>query len=153
MRFRKRLHCSFPGGSSGKESSCNTGDLGSVPGFGRSPGEGNGYPLHYSGLENSMDCIVHGITKNQTCLSNFHFSIYVKIENRQNSLWLCMCVLSHFSHVWLFVIPRTIACQAPLSIGILQARILKWVSMPSSRPRNWSHISYISCIDRRVLYH
>ena len=45
----------FPGGSNGKESACNAGDLGSVPGLGRSPGEGNGYPLQYSGLENSMD--------------------------------------------------------------------------------------------------
>ena len=45
----------FPCGSVGKESACNAGDLGSVPGLGRSPGEGNGYPLQYSGLENSMD--------------------------------------------------------------------------------------------------
>ena len=52
----------FPGGSDGKESACNAGDLGSVPGLGRSPGEGNGYPLQYC-LENSMDCIVHGVAK------------------------------------------------------------------------------------------
>ena len=45
----------FPGGSAGKESTCNAGDLGSIPGLGRSPGEGNGYPLQYSDLENSMD--------------------------------------------------------------------------------------------------
>ena len=48
----------FPCGSVGKESACNAGDLGSIPGLGRSPGEGKGYPLQYSGLENSMDCIV-----------------------------------------------------------------------------------------------
>ena len=53
----------FPCGSAGKESACNAGDLGSIPGLGRSPAEGKGYPLQYSGLENSMDCIVHGITK------------------------------------------------------------------------------------------
>ena len=47
----------FPGGSDGKESVCTVGDLGSIPGLGRSPGEGNDYPLQYSGLENSMDCI------------------------------------------------------------------------------------------------
>ena len=63
----------FPCGSAGKESSCNVGDLGSVPGLGRSPGEGKGYPLQYSGLENSMDCIIHGATKSQTQLSDFHF--------------------------------------------------------------------------------
>ena len=51
----------------------NVGDLGLIPGSGRSPGEGNGYPLRYSGLENSMDCIVHGVTKSRTPLSNFHF--------------------------------------------------------------------------------
>ena len=48
----------FPGSSAGKESACNTGDLGSIPGLGGSPGEGKGYPLQYSGLANSMDCIV-----------------------------------------------------------------------------------------------
>ena len=56
----------FPGGSAGEESACNVGDLGSIPGLGRSPGEGNGYLLQYSGLENAMDCIVHGVTKSGT---------------------------------------------------------------------------------------
>ena len=64
----------FPCGSAGKESACNTGDLGSIPGLGRYPGEGKGYPLQYSGLENSMDCIVHGVAKSRTWLSNFHFT-------------------------------------------------------------------------------
>ena len=50
----------FPGGSAGKESACKAGDLGLIPELGRVPGEGKGYPLQYSGLENSMDCIVHG---------------------------------------------------------------------------------------------
>ena len=50
------------------------GDLCSIPGLGKSPGEGKGYPCQYSGLENSMDCIVHGITKSQTQLTDFHFS-------------------------------------------------------------------------------
>ena len=50
----------------GKESACNVGDLGSIPGLGRFPGEGSCYPLQYSGLENSMDCIVHGIAKSRT---------------------------------------------------------------------------------------
>ena len=55
----------FPCGSVGKESACNVGDLGLIPGLGRSPGEGKGYPLQYYGLENSMNCIVHGVTKSQ----------------------------------------------------------------------------------------
>ena len=62
----------------GKESACNAGDLGSIFGLGRSPGEGNGYPLKYSGLKNSMDrgawqAIVHGVTKSRIWPSNFHF--------------------------------------------------------------------------------
>ena len=53
----------LPCGSAGKESACKAGDLGLIPGLGRSPGEGKGYPLQYSSLENSMDCIVHGVSK------------------------------------------------------------------------------------------
>ena len=53
----------FPAGSAGKESACNAGDLGLIPGLGRYPGEGNGYALQYSGLESSMDSIVHGVAK------------------------------------------------------------------------------------------
>ena len=53
----------FPGGSDGKESACNAGDMDSIPGLGRSLREGRGYPLQYSGLENSMDCIVHGVAE------------------------------------------------------------------------------------------
>ena len=63
----------FPGGSANKESACNAGDLCSVLGLGSFPGEGKGCPLHYSGLVNSMDCIVHGVAKSPTQLSDFHF--------------------------------------------------------------------------------
>ena len=63
----------FPGGSAGKESTYNARDLASIPGLGRSPGEGKGYLLQYSGLENSMDCIVRGVTKSRTRLRSFHF--------------------------------------------------------------------------------
>ena len=61
----------FLGDLAGKESCCNAGDLGLIPGLGRSPGEGKDYPLQYSGLENSMACIVHGVAKSQTRLSDF----------------------------------------------------------------------------------
>ena len=60
------VHGGFPCGSAGKESAHNAGDLGSIPGLVRSRGEGKGYPLQYSGLENSMNCIVHGVAKSQT---------------------------------------------------------------------------------------
>ena len=59
-----------------KEFACNVGDLGSIPGLGRFPGEWNSYPLQYYGLDNSRDCIVHGVAKNWICLSDFH-EIYI----------------------------------------------------------------------------
>ena len=64
----------FPCGSAGKESTCNARYLGSIPELGRSPGEGEGYPLQYSGLENSMDYTVHRVAKSQTRLGDFHFT-------------------------------------------------------------------------------
>ena len=69
----------FPGGSDGKASTYNAGDLGSIPGLGRSPGEGNGNPLQYSCLENSMDggawwATVHGVANSRTRLSDIHFT-------------------------------------------------------------------------------
>ena len=68
----------FPHSSVGKESACNEGDLGLIPGLGRFPGEGKGYPLQYSGLENCMDYIVHEVTTSRTRLSDFHFHYYSK---------------------------------------------------------------------------
>ena len=64
----------YPCGSAGKESPCNAGDPGSIPGLGRPLGEGKGYPLQYSGLENFMDYTVHGVAKSQTQMSDFHFT-------------------------------------------------------------------------------
>ena len=64
--FRAPSRLGFPGGSAGEESTYNSGDVGSIPGLGRSPGEGKGYPLQYSGLENSMDCTVHRVTNSWT---------------------------------------------------------------------------------------
>ena len=68
----------FPGGSDGKESACSVGDLGLIPGLRRSPGEGKGYPLQYSGLVNSMNrgawqATVHRVTKSQILPNDFHF--------------------------------------------------------------------------------
>ena len=66
----------FPCSSAGKDSSCNAGDLGLTPELGRYPGEGKGYPLQFSGLNNSMDCIVPGVTKSRTRLS-VSFTLYI----------------------------------------------------------------------------
>ena len=73
------VHVGFPCGSAGNKSAYNVEDLGSIPELGRYPGEGKGYPLQYSGLENFMDYIVHGVAKSWTRLSNFHFSLYTGI--------------------------------------------------------------------------
>ena len=74
----KLLLLGFPHSSVGKESTWDAGDPGSIPGSGRSAGEGIGYPLQYSGLENSMDYAVHGVTKSWTRLSDFHMVEYDK---------------------------------------------------------------------------
>ena len=76
----------FPCGSAGKESACNTGELGSIPGLGRSSGEVKGYPLQYAGLENSMDCIVHRGAKSRTQLRDFHFLIITQNSNARLGL-------------------------------------------------------------------
>ena len=76
----------FPCGSAGKESACNVEDLGLIPGLGRSPGEGKGYPFQYSCLENSMDYTVHGVTKSQTRLSDFHISQSSWYQNQTKTL-------------------------------------------------------------------
>ena len=64
--LRRSKTLGFPGGSAGEESACSAGDLGLSPGLGRFPGKGNHYPLQYSSLENSTDCIVHGVIKSRT---------------------------------------------------------------------------------------
>ena len=70
----------FQDGSADKKSAHNARDLGLIPELGRSPGEGKGYPLQYSSLENSMGCIVHGVAKSQTQLSNLHFHFFRLLE-------------------------------------------------------------------------
>ena len=91
QRFPQQCKKCFSG-SAGKESSCNAGDLGSIPGLGRSPGEGKGYPLQNSGLENSVDCIVHGVSKSWTGLSDFHWKCYwnlftISSSKIEETLW------------------------------------------------------------------
>ena len=68
---------SLSSSSASKESACNERGLGSIPGLGRSPGEGKGYPLQYSGLENSMDWIAHGVTESWTQLRDFHLHLSI----------------------------------------------------------------------------
>ena len=86
----------FRSGSAGKKSACNAGDLGSIPGLGRSPGEGKGYPLQYSGLENSMDCIVHGVAESDTTER-----LSLSPEKRMN---ICICIVYvYVLHMYMFM--------------------------------------------------
>ena len=97
----------FPGGSAGKESVCDAEDVRLIPGSGRSPGEGNSYPLLYSGLENSMDCRVQMVTKSRTQLSDFFFS--PRTQSFTGSVYI-------LSRVQLFAALWSVAGQAPLSM-------------------------------------
>ena len=90
----------FPCSSAGKESACNAGDLSLIPELGRSLGELKGYPLQFSGLENSMDHVVHGVSKNQTWLNDFHFTF----GNQVHSLYFIVFQIVTFYHMFLFVL-------------------------------------------------
>ena len=83
-----------------QESACNAGDLGLIPGLGRSPGEGKGYPLQYSGLENSMDWIVHGVAKSRTWLSTFHSHYHLAPDCVLNLWYPSWDCLSGTSFLW-----------------------------------------------------
>ena len=98
----------FPCGSAGKESACNAGDLALIPGLGRSPGEGKGCPLQYFSLENSMDCIVHGVTKSRIRLSDFYFCITIVTEREISNLgllWQKKKLSFHLSTLLLYFLP------------------------------------------------
>jgi len=126
------LRCTwyFVSGTSGKESTCNAGDMGSIPGLGRSPREGKGYPLQYSGLENSKDCIVHGVTKSQTRQSDFHLA----------ETWLHW----GFSHM---LLPFISSLTSPPTPGFCD-RILSWFSSNLS----WNPAGASSVLTSWVFY-
>ena len=91
----------FPGGSEDKESTCNTGDLGLIPGLGRPPGEGDGNPLLYSCLENPMDggswkAAVHGVTQSRTRLSDFTFTFHFGCKDNQSDFSIDHLVMSMY---------------------------------------------------------
>ena len=91
MSFFLKVNSVFSGDSDGKESTCNAGYPGSIPGSGRSPGERNGNPLQHSCLENSTDrgawwAAVHGVAKSQTRLSNYHFHFHNWISHGKSLL-------------------------------------------------------------------
>ena len=129
--FAMTSQVGFPCGSAGKESTRNAGDPGSIPGLGRSPGEGKGFPLQYSGLENSMDCIIHGVAQRWA-------------PGGLSSLTLCpslallsslFCCFQSLGCVWFFATPWAAARQASLSFTISQS-FPKLMSIESVMPSN-----------------
>ena len=122
----------FPHGSDGKESACNVGDLGLISGLGISPGEGKGYPLQYSSLENSMDYIVHGVTKSQTQLSNFHLTYHSQWQHFSEAelgintsfMWDLCCWVCHSLHTLccFLILKLIISCQALSNIFMIKLR-------------------------------
>ena len=121
----------FPCGSAGKESARNVGDLGSILGLGRSPGEGKGYPLQYSGLEISTDCTVHGVTKSWTWLSDFQFtSGPTKRESNHAFLRLYFSLVAEWHRIFLLLqetLVQSLGWEDPLEEGMAtHFSILAW---------------------------
>ena len=85
------FYLGFPDSSVGKESACNSGDPGSIPSLGRSTGAGIGYPLQYSGLENSMDCIAYGVSKESDTTERFSLSLSVLFLAVMLFWWVVCC--------------------------------------------------------------
>ena len=142
----------FPHSSVGKESACNAGDQGSIPGLGRSPGEGNGNPLQYSCLENPMDrgdwqATVHSVSRVRHNLATEQKPPKQHIDPRSAEASLKVKVLVTQSCLNLC---DPMDCSLPVSSvhGISQARILEWVAIPfsrgSSRPKDRTWVSYVA---------
>ena len=90
----------FAGGSDGKGSACSVGYLVSIPGLGRSPEEGKGYPLQYSGLENFMDYIVYGVAKSWTRLKDFRFTTpFLKSESHGSYFYKIFTSCAILEHI------------------------------------------------------
>ena len=105
-RLPTSVFLGFPCGSAGKESACNAEDLGLIPGLGRPLGEGKGYPLHYSGLEKSMDCTGHGVTKSVTT-ERLSLSLYLR------DILTCLDVklIQYESYYSVFTLSLTLCCE------------------------------------------
>ena len=130
-----------------------------IPGLGRSTGEGIGYPLQYSWASLVAQMVknlptVHGVTKNWTLLSNFNFPFLTELPWCQSQFFPAVLFPCAWSPSCVFMTPRTVARQAPLSMALLQARVLEWVAVSFSRGSSWPRDpTCISCIGRQILYH
>ena len=121
FNIKNYLFCiwGFPDNSVGKESACREGDLGFIPGLGRSSGEGNSYPLQYSGLKNSMDCTVHGITESDTTerLSSFHILHFTRKHCSKVILYLISACIVKKKKIALTSSVQCLMQNAPLNVS------------------------------------
>ena len=158
----------FPGKSAGKGFAFNVGDLGSISGLVRSPGEGNGYQFQYSDLENSMDYIVYGVTKSWTWLSNFHFQkddsyFFKSLFFNWRIIPLQGCVAFCSTTMWFrhkYICPLPLICPPPQSHPTPLGRqrtpdwasyiIFKWRTKINIYPyifnKRWGIMIFIICI-------
>ena len=146
----------FPGGSEVKASACNEGDLGSIPGSGRSPGEGNGNPLQYPCLENPMDggawwATVHGVAKGRTWLSDFTFTFLIKLFSLKHLIKEMKCFKGNFyMHFFPFSLPQVHQRHWMLSHMCYSCKVLngcKGKTAPRPSSLRCTHISgYQMCV-------
>ena len=115
---------SFPDSSIGKESACNTGDPSLIPGLGRSPGKGIGYPLQCSGLENS---IIHGVTKSRTQLSNFHYVLWGPLPLQSD--FLNRLVKFYNSSCWILIVTSLKLSVSLVELSSYQYWVFQLMSM------------------------
>ena len=132
----------FPGGSDGKASACNAGDLGSIPGSGRSPGEGNGNPLQYPCLESSMDrgagwATDHGVAKSRTQLSDFTF-LFTFFQTHMSATVTLLCWTKQGLRSLLAQTggPGEQDCAASISWGFLEATACPLLLSPTQSSRH-----------------
>ena len=120
------LPSGFPGGSAGKESACSVRDLGSVSGLGRSPGDGNSYPLQYSGLVNSMDCVVHGVAESDMT-EQLSFIPSSSLFSHGTSSQLIFHILNYLLHIY----------SLHQNGSVMMTETLFHVLLYSQSPRQW----------------
>ena len=151
-------HLGLPGGLDGKKLVCNAGDLGSIPGLGRSPEEGNGNPLQYSCLEKPMDrgvlqVTVHWVTKGRTRLNTFTSLLHFSLMATSRKAHCCSSVTQLCPN---FCDPMDCSPAGSFVHGIFQARMLEWVAISffrgSSQPRDRIHVSCVPCTAGRFFY-
>ena len=148
----------FHGGSGGKESACNVRDLGSIPGLGRSPGEGNSFPLQYSGLENWMDrgawrAIVHGLAKSQTQMRDWQFqftyTFLLMFIPYSSVIWELSLIYPLFFDIFVFFLFGrtmwlTITMKTIKPLVIKLTAIFKFYEEKTTRKEIKWHVTFLS---------